>query len=415
MTYLLSGNKADCTGCGACQQVCGVEAIVMEYDDEGFAYPVIDQNKCVNCGACVNVCPLQKVDKGTQESEFNPIRTFGGSHKQDEVLLKSTSGGAFTAICQAWAEQPDYVIYGAYTEKLDVWHMRLTDINELDKICKSKYRQSSIGDCYKQVKQDLKNGKNIIFSGTPCHIGGLLSFLGKTDKTNLLTIEVICEGVPSPLFIDKMMNKLAYAENSEISAVDYRYKGKNIFGSPIKWDYEMMQASFRSGRKWHKDRWFNPFWNIWLQHLMSRPSCYECIYACPKRNSDITLGDLWGVHLYCPDLYNKNKGASLVMCNTPKGAAWMGKATKYMTGHDLDPKEVIKFQGPLRRKLPYNPQREAFMGDLKDNQIAFEALIKKWYQKPSLKLLISKYIWGNRHKIWVWKQLKRLGITYRIR
>lgn len=415
MTYLTTNNKSDCTGCSACVQICRHQAIKMEYDQEKFAYPVIDKNKCVNCGACVQVCPLQRDCLQDSKSEFKPFRVFGGSHKDDSVLVNSTSGGAFTAFCQTWAAQSNYAIYGAYADGLNVRHIRLSDIRDLNKICKSKYRQSEIGECFKCVKQDLKSGKKVLFSGTPCHIGGLKSYLHNTDQTNLLTIEVICEGVPSPLFIEKMMTGLFGENASELEELDYRCKKKKSFGSHMKWDFEMMQASFRSRRSWVKDRWFNPFWNIWLKHIMSRPSCYECRYACPKRVSDVTLGDLWGVHLFCPDLYNNNKGASLVICNTEKGAEWLGKAKDNLKGHDLDPKDIIKYQGPLHRKLSKNSHREEFMTDLMNEDISYKGLVGKWYDRPSLRLIISKYIWGNRNKIWVWKVLNYFKIPYNIR
>ena len=418
MTYLISNNKADCTGCGACQQICGRHAITMEYDKEEFAYPVINSQLCINCGACVKICPLQNKDKLIKDrgkEKFEPRKVFGGSHKDTEVLKNSTSGGAFTAFCQAWAKQNDFVIYGAFSHKLDVRHIRLTNIVELKKICKSKYRQSDTGNCFDQVRQDLKKGKKVLFSGTPCQIGGLKSYLGSADQSNLLTIEVVCEGVPSPLFIKKLVKYLSIKSDSELEYLDYRCKKKKKFGSRMKWDFQIMQASFRSGHIWDKDRWFNPFWNIWLKHLMSRPSCYECIYTRPCRVADITLGDLWGVHLYCPDLYNHNKGASLIICNTDKGSEWLNKAICFLDGHELDPNDAIKYQTPLRKTISYNPDRESFMADLEDNNVAYEQIVKKWYTKPNLKLVFSKYLWGNRNKIWLWRKLKQFKINYMIK
>jgi len=414
MTYLITNNKADCTACGACAQICGHQAISMEYDNEAFAYPVIDKDKCIDCGACVKVCPLNEEDRHPGEIEFKPLRVFGGSHKDDEVLINSTSGGAFTAFCQAWSEQSDYVIYGAFADGLYVRHVRLTSIDDLKKICKSKYRQSEIGTCFKSVRQDLVKGRKVLFSGTPCHIGGLISFLKNIDRSNLLTIEVICEGVPSPLFIEKMSKGIFGESASDLEGLDYRCKKKS-FGSPMKWDFEMMQASFRSRPSWTRDRWFNPFWNVWLKHLMSRPSCYDCRYACPKRVADVTLGDLWGVHLYCPDLYNMNKGASLVICNSEKGAEWLEKAMPALNGHDLNPQDALRYQGPLRKKVQKNPNREAFMADLMNEDSTYDKLVEKWYDKPSLKLIISKYVWGNRNKVWLWNFLRHFKINYRIR
>lgn len=155
-----------------------------------------------------------------------------------------------------------------------------------------------------------------------------------------------------------------------------------------------------------KDRWFNPFWSIWLKHLMSRPSCYECPFATTERTADISLGDLWGVHIYCPELYGENGGASLAVANTEKGKMILKKAEVQMFGHELQFEEALKYQSPMRKHIDFNPMREQFMSDLKSN-IDFEDINKKWADKPSVKLLWQKYIWGNRQKVWLWNLLKK--------
>lgn len=150
-----------------------------------------------------------------------------------------------------------------------------------------------------------------------------------------------------------------------------------------------------------KDRWFNPFWSIWLKHLMSRPSCYECPFANSERVADISLGDLWGVHIYCPELYGRNGGASLVVCNTEKGKEVFEKAKSLMFGHELRFEDALKYQGPMRKHIADNPYREEFMSDLRSD-MSYKELTRKWADKPSLKLLFQKYIWGNRQKVFVW-------------
>lgn len=155
-----------------------------------------------------------------------------------------------------------------------------------------------------------------------------------------------------------------------------------------------------------RDRWFNPFWSVWLQHLMSRPSCYKCPFTTSDRVADITLGDLWGVHIYCPELYGQNGGSSLVVCNTEKGKEVFSNAQKQMYGHELRFEDALKYQGPMRKPIDSNDGRDAFMSDLKSN-ISFNAINKKWAKKPSIKLLIQKYVWGNRQKVFVWNLMHR--------
>lgn len=153
-----------------------------------------------------------------------------------------------------------------------------------------------------------------------------------------------------------------------------------------------------------KDRWFNPFWSIWLSHLMSRPSCYNCLYTTKERVADITLGDLWGVHIYCPDLYNSNKGASLMVANTEKGKevadAILGES---FVGRELPFDQALRYQGPMRKCIAENPQRNDFMTDLQSD-MDYKSLTKKWARPSSLKLIISKYVWGNnRQKVNWWR------------
>ena len=137
-----------------------------------------------------------------------------------------------------------------------------------------------------------------------------------------------------------------------------------------------MQLSLKDNTKLKKDRWFNPFWSIWLQHLMSRPSCYECRFTNTARVADISLGDLWGVHIYCPELYGNNGGASLVICNTDKGKMALNGAKTLFFGHELKFEDALKFQGPMRKSIALNPDRDQFMKDV--ITLDYETIVKKW-------------------------------------
>jgi coenzyme F420-reducing hydrogenase beta subunit len=328
---------------------------------------------------------------------------FGGYHKNENIRFQSTSGGAFSAIIDTYCNE-NYAIFGAEADGLNVFHSYILDKNELKKFQKSKYSQSKMGMSYKNVKNFLMEGKKVLFSGTPCQIAGLRSYLQvtKVDTKNLLTVEVVCEGVPSPLYIRKMEKELEKKYGSKIESLDYRYTGKSIFNNG-KWDFQIMRVTFQGNKKELKrDRWFNPFWSIWIAHLMSRPSCYECPYARKERVADITLGDLWGVHLYCPELYGKNSGASLIIANTKKGKEIVQSSINLLEGHELKIEDALKYQGPMRKSIGKNENRKAFMEDLKNNDLSYSDLNRKWAAKTSLKLLYQKYIWGNRQKIALW-------------
>ncbi len=394
--YLESGKKSDCLGCEACVQVCPKTALQMVADDDGFRYPAINEALCVHCNLCRKVCPRVSMPQA-----YEPLRTFGGYVTDASIREASTSGGAFSAIVEAWSDA-NTLIVGAEAIGLDVRHCAITGTGELARLWKSKYLQSVIGDTYRTIKAALQAHRRVIFSGTPCQVAALRNFLALEDLSNLLLIEVICEGVPSPNYIHKFADWLGKQLNGEVIGIDYRYKDGR------KWDFEVMQASLQNPHyeifKWKQDRWFNPFWSIWLQHLISRPSCYECPFAKRERVADLTLGDLWGVHLYCPDLYGRNGGASVIFCNTEKGIAALERAKPLLFGHDLDTSTAIRYQGPLRGHIKSNPQREACLKDIQE--LPYEAIVRKWAKRPSLKLLWQKYVWGNRQKVWLWNLLK---------
>lgn len=395
--YLVSKDKSNCFGCEACVQVCGKNAISMREDEEGFRYPVVEATKCVDCGACRNICPVDHMPQGFSENKF----AFGGYHTDQTVRDNSTSGGAFSAIVERWCDD-NYVIFGAASDGLKVYHTHIQDKRGLNIFRKSKYSQSIMGDSYAEAKKFLSQGKKVLFSGTPCQIAGLRGYLKKANTDNLLTVEVICEGVPSPLYIRKYDEWLQKKYHSSIKELDYRYTDMKPLKNPVsgKWDFEVMHTLLENGKSFKKDRWFNPFWSIWLNHLMSRPSCYRCPFTNTARVADISLGDLWGVHLYCPELYGKNGGASLVVCNTEKGKRAVDGAKNFLYGHELDFEIALKYQSPMRKPIAENQLRDECMRDLREKD--FVAVNKKWAKKPSLKLLWQKYVWGNRQKIALW-------------
>lgn len=413
--YLIDKDKGKCYGCEACVQICPKSALKMEEDDEGFRYPILNKDLCVKCNLCHQVCLYENMPVRYGKDKY----VFGGYIKDEEVRFESTSGGAFSAIVDTFCDD-NYVIFGAESKGLLVWHSYITDKKDLAKFRKSKYSQSKMGKSYQQTKDFLNSGKKVLFSGTPCQISGLKAFLRNTNQDNLLTVEVICEGVPSPLYIRKYEQSLKKKFGALIESIDYRYKGHSFLGNH-KWDFQIMRALTKNGgARWdfeimrttammndnkkkviEKDRWFNPFWSIWLKHLMSRPSCYECPFTTTERTADISLGDLWGVHIYCPELYGKNGGSSLAIANTEKGKSVLKKAEGSMYGHELRFEDALRYQGPMRKHIEMNPKREQFMQDLK-SEMDIEDINRKWADKPSLKLLWQKYIWGNRQKVFVW-------------
>lgn len=397
--YLRTGKKRECYGCGACVARCPFGAIEMQEDDEGFRYPVVDKDACRNCGLCHNVCPAEREAPVSLDTPY----AYGCSHKDPDVLQESTSGGAFSALISAWFEREgDRVAWGAVAHGIDVCHECAQSEAEAQKFRKSKYSQSDTSLAFPEIVKQLKNGMEVLFSGTPCQVAALHVYLGSLslDTSGLVTIEVVCEGVPSPIYIRKYADRLEKKHGAKVESLDYRDK------DGARWDFEVMSAGFSDGGSWKIDRWMNPFWSIWLQHLMNRPSCYTCQFARPERTADISLGDLWGVHLYCPDLYNKNRGASLVICSTEAGKSLLDDAKKLLNGRQVPYDEARKYQGPLRQPIGEEPRRDAFMAELPRMDI--DDLEQNWAKRPDARLLFSKYVWGNRQKVLLWRCMRRL-------
>ena len=406
--FLNSNNKSECLGCGACAQACPKQIISFEEDNEGFKYPkIIDSDQCINCGMCHKVCPIENPAIKHENDKY----VFGGYSLDKDNRNKSTSGGIFFEIAKNhFLKKKNVVVYGATSSGLEVFHEKATNLEDCKKFRKSKYSQSDTKAIYLDVRNNLNNNKQVIFSGTPCQIAALRCFLLGKNYDNLLTVEVVCEGVPSPLYLRKRISLLEQKKKMKLESYDYRCKSKKN-SRILKWDFQMEEIILKNSKRekrYFKDRWFNPFWSIWLQHLMSRPSCYECPYTEKGRVADITLGDLWGVHIYCPELYGKNGGSSLIICNTEKGKATLEEIKNSLFGHELNYDDAIRYQGPLKKHIESNPKRDEFMQDL-INTNSIKEINKKWAKKPTIKLLFFKYIYGNRQIVAKWNLFNKIN------
>lgn len=234
--YLDSGKKEECFGCEACVNACRKHAITMKEDEEGFRYPVVDSGLCNGCMVCRSICPQVHMPSRHSMDRY----VFGGYSLDSKVRFESTSGGAFSAIADAYCDK-NYVIFGAVARGLVVFHSYITDKRKIGKFRKSKYSQSKMGMSYRKAKRFLKEGKKVLFSGTPCQIAGLRAYLGAGEWERLLTVEVICEGVPSPLYMRMLDGHLRKKYGCVIESLDYRYKGKTLLGTG-KWDFQIMKS-----------------------------------------------------------------------------------------------------------------------------------------------------------------------------
>lgn len=298
-------DKSKCCGCEACANNCPKRCITMVEDEHGFRYPNADKNTCIECGLCEQVCPILVGKK----NEFGPD-VYAVQNKNDLIRKKSSSGGLFSVLASYVIEQ-DGVVYGAYMDsKQCVNHIEIEDKNGLDKIRGSKYLQSHINDSYKKIRQQLQEDMLVLFSGTGCQIAGLKSFLGK-EYDNLITVEVVCHGVPSEKVFKKYINELEEKKGNKVKSINFRDKVEG-------WNNYNITITFDNGENISQKAMENEFMKGYIHNLYLRPSCKECQFKSMSSGSDILLGDFWGVN-ELGEPWNDNKGTSVVFVNSKKG------------------------------------------------------------------------------------------------
>ena len=296
--------KNECTGCSACLNTCMHDAIRLIESEEGFLYPEIDESKCVDCKLCVKTCP---VNCATDANSYKAV--YAALDKSDEDRAKSTSGGIFALLAKHIIKQGGYVYGAALDNDLVVRHVETHTFECLDRLRNSKYVQSEIGYCYRQAKQRLSNGYQVLFSGTPCQIAGLRNYL-KKDYPNLLTIDILCHGVPSPGMFRKYIKSEEEIANSKMTNMLFRSK-------VVGWKKIFSMRMFENGMI---ANWGDTFVPGFLKNYYLRDSCYSCVYATENRQGDITLGDYWGYKETPPEyIEDDDKGISLVIINSEKG------------------------------------------------------------------------------------------------
>lgn len=317
-SIVLFDDKKDCCGCGACMNVCPKNAIRMAEDEVGFVYPEIDQNLCIGCGACKKACGYQ-MQPMMQKSEA----VYAAASNDDNLLRKSASGGAFAVLAENVLKKGG-VVYGAALPlengKLEPKHLRIDTVERLTELQGSKYVQSAIGDTYAQAKKDLLDGKSVLFSGTPCQIAGLKQYL-KKDYENLLTVDIICHGVPSKRFFQSFMEDYGKKLGGTITEFYFRDKSKGqgmITRSVYKNKNGEQQEKIIVGN-------LLSYFNFFLRSFTYRKNCYSCPFASEKRVGDLTLGDFWGFHEEYPSYDEKQglsngKGVSCILVNLQKMA-----------------------------------------------------------------------------------------------
>ena len=364
---MIIANRADCSGCSACANICPKNAIEMTRDAEGFSYPKINPELCIKCGRCDATCPALNF-KANIIDDFP--KTFVATYDDDKILRHSSSGGVFTALSEIILRDGGIVFGAAFDKKWRVVHTSAENLDELEALRRSKYAQSQIGDVYRQAKKSLEAGKKVLFSGTPCQCVGLKHFLGK-DYDNLLTVEIICHGVPSPGIWENYIGAMDDAH--EVAYVNFRSK-RNGWGSNIEIDFFDRGFYFRSNGK-------DPYGKNFLDGLSERLSCHRCKFKFPNGQADLTLGDAWGVQNFAPEMFD-NRGTSVIFIHTAKGNSFFER-TNLIKRQVAFPNAAMENRAFIMA-LSADPRREIFFNETANCTDKVAVMGKYFYQDDSI-------------------------------
>ena len=349
-----------CTGCAACYNICQAAAISMLPDERGFYRPVIDQARCVDCRRCAQVCPQNE-----RKAPETTGKVYAALAVDDEIRAKSSSGGIFSLLAEGVLRSGGVVFGAALQKDLCVRHIMIADLAQMDQLRGSKYVQSEIGTSYSQAQEMLQAGKAVLFSGTPCQIAALKGFLGK-EYENLLTVDILCHGVPSPAAFRRFVDSKEKETGSKVANVNFRKKdpGWSSFSTEISYENGTTEID-------------NSFYYLFVRDYMLRQSCSECLYARDERVGDITLGDFWGYQESGPEhIENDDLGISFVSVNTPKGEAVFRALRGKADFAERTIQEAVKGNPVLTHPCTTHEKSAAFWEDFP--KLEWDRLIKKY-------------------------------------
>lgn len=338
-------SKCRCTACSACASVCPKAAISMVPDGAGFLRPTIEEARCIDCKLCEKVCPVLHQPKVSEHTDARAAYAKDGS-----LLVGSSSGAIFPILAKYILAQGGMVFGAAFDESFTVRHMGVESVKDLPKLCSSKYVQSELGQTFREAKVALEAGRLVYFSGTPCQIAGLKSYL-KRDHENLITQDLICHSVPSPKIWEDYKSLLEKVHGGKMKSFSFRHKETG-------WEGYYLRAEFDNGGTFLQKAAESPYQLGFIKGLFSRPSCYSCPFKGVERCSDITLADFWGVSDLLPEAYHPN-GTSLVLLHSEKARKLFREIAPEIQAFPADADTALTFNKAARFPAK-RPKRYAY-------------------------------------------------------
>lgn len=373
---IVINEKSKCCGCEACANACPKNCIRMIEDDEGFLYPQVDQAVCINCHLCEKVCPVINF-KAPGEGL---IGAYAIRANDSDIRERSSSGGIFYYLAKSVLDKGGSVVAPVFDGKFELHHQIITDPALIDKAMGAKYVQSKIDDVYTEVEYLLKDKKIVYFTGTPCQISGLKKYL-RQDYEGLITQDIICHGVPSPGIWNKHIQYLSV--KGKIKKVNFRDKSRGWRGYSLKVTYE-------GGKVYCEPSYREPYLKTYSRDLSSRPSCFECPFKGEFRESDITLGDFWGIEKICPSM-DDNKGTSLVIIHTEKGKKLLEPVLELSDFQEVKYQLALSYNKAALLPASPSPNREQFFKELLDEDYW---MVMKKYSKDTKLTEVKRLIKG---------------------
>ena len=341
--------KEMCCGCSACEQICPVKCIAMEEDERGFLYPKADLKECIHCGKCDKVCPAQQISG--EEKNWKNSSTLVGYAKDTEIRKHSSSGGIFSMLAETILQENGVVFGAAFNAKFQVHHIFVDSEDDLWKLRGSKYVQSNLENTFQEAKVFLQEGRCVLFTGTACQIAGLKNYLGR-EYERLYMVDVLCHGVPSPKIWKKYLDDKKNEYKSEIQQVEFRNKQAG-------WKQYFMKISFADGLCYDKVFYEDSFMKMFLSDICLRPSCYQCVWKKIPRESDLSLGDCWGVEQTMPQM-DDDRGTSIILVHSQKGKQLLQRVSSRMCLCNAQLDTVLSPRADSRRPVLHHPNEQKF-------------------------------------------------------
>ena len=356
-----------CTGCGACYNICPHGAIQMIEDERGFLKPFIDDAKCVNCGLCEKTCPVLHYES----KNFEKPKVFAFLNNDEKTRLKSASGSVFPVFAKYVLENNGVAFGVIYDDEMKVCHSMATNWQDIEKMQSSKYVQSDTKDTYKKAKKELESGRFVLFTGTPCQIAGLKSYL-KKDYDNLLTIDLICHGVPSRKVFEIYKKEFIQEQKDSGKILNINMRSK-IKG----WGCENFVTTITTDNTYDISGNRDNFIKLFGSDLSVNDVCFDCKFNRLPRVADITMGDFWGVENFDKSLDDK-KGTSIVLLNSTKGEKYFDIVKQFAFVKEVPLEVAVKYNPNIYSSSKPHPKREDFFEDLLMPNAELSKLSKKY-------------------------------------